>query len=178
VTDKTTIARPYARAAFQEARADKRLGQWSEALRVGAAVVEDARVQDLLGNPHVSAQQLAQLVTDISGSQLNAHGHNFVQMLAENHRLAYLPEIAKLFDGLKDAEEGVVDVTVTSAAPLTDDQQRMLAEALSRKLKREVRLHATTDPALIGGAVLRAGDLVIDGSLRARLERIAYELTS
>jgi F-type H+-transporting ATPase subunit delta len=178
MADKTTIARPYARAAFQEARAAKRLGPWSEALHIGGAVVEDPRVHSLLGNPHVTPQQLAQLVTDIAGPRLDERGHNFVQMLAENRRLAYLPEIAKLFDGLKDAEEGVVDVTVTSAAPLAEDQQRTLSEALARKLKREVRLHTATDPALIGGAVLRAGDLVIDGSLRSRLERIAYELTA
>lgn len=178
MADKTTIARPYARAAFAEARGDQRLGSWSEALRVGAAVVQDERVQPLLGNPHVTSQQLAQLVVEVAGSQLNEHGRNFVQTLAENRRLAYLPEISKMFDELKDAAEGVVDVTVTSAAPLADEEQRTLAEALARKLKCKVRLHATTDPALIGGAVLRAGDLVIDGSLRSRLERIAYELTA
>jgi len=178
MADKTTIARPYARAAFEEARGDQRLGPWSEALRIGAAVVQDARVQNLLGNPHVTPQQLAQLVTEIAGPQLDQHGRNFVQTLAENRRLAYLPEISKLFDELKDAAEGVVDVTVTSAAPLGEEQQRTLAEALSRKLKRQVRMHTATDPALIGGAVLRAGDLVIDGSLRSRLERIAYELTA
>ena len=178
MADKTTIARPYARAAFAEARADRRLAAWSEALRNAAAAVQDARVQNLLGNPHVTPQQLAQLVIEIAGPQLDEDGHNFLQTLAENRRLAYLPEISKLFDELKDAAEGVVDVTVTSAAPLAGEQQRTLAEALARRLKREVRLHVATDPALIGGAVLRAGDLVIDGSLRAGLERIAYELTA
>jgi F-type H+-transporting ATPase subunit delta len=178
MADKTTIARPYARAAFQEAREDKRLGQWSEALRIGAAVVQDRSVQNLLGNPHVTPQQLAQLVSDIAGSRLDEDGRNFVQTVAENRRLARLPEISRLFDELKDAEEGVVDVTVSSAAPLAEEQQRTLAEALQRRLKREVRLHTQTDPALIGGAVIRAGDLVIDGSLRSRLERIAYELTA
>jgi F-type H+-transporting ATPase subunit delta len=93
-------------------------------------------------------------------------------------RQGFLPEISAIFDELKDAEEGVVDVTVTSAAPLDDQQRRMLAEALARRLKREVRLHCDVDKSLIGGAVLRAGDLVIDGSLRSRLNRIAYELTA
>lgn len=178
MADKTTIARPYARAAFADARGSGRLAQWSDALRAGAAVVQDERVHHLLGNPQVTPQQLAQLVTDIAGGQLDEHGRNFVQTLAENRRLARLPEISRLFDELKDAEEGVVDVTVTSAAPLGEEQQRTLAQALSRRLKREVRLHAETDAALIGGAVIRAGDLVIDGSLRSRLERIAYELTA
>lgn len=178
MADKTTIARPYARAAFATARGSGKLGAWSEALRTGAVVVQDSRFQNLLGNPHVTPQQLAELVSEISGSQLGETGRNFVQTLAENRRLARLPEISRLFDALKDAEEGVVDVTVTSAAPLGEEQQRTLAEALKRRLKREVRLHTVTDAALIGGAVIRAGDLVIDGSLRTRLERIAYELTA
>jgi len=178
MADRTTIARPYAKAAFNEAQADKRLGPWSEALRVAAAVVRDERVEKLIGSPHVTPEELAQLVMDIAGAKLNEEGRNFVRTLAENRRLGYFPEISMLFDDLKDAAEGVVDVTVTSASTLDDTQQKTLAAALSRKLKREVRLHCQTDPNLIGGAVLRAGDLVIDGSLRARLDRIAYELTA
>jgi F-type H+-transporting ATPase subunit delta len=178
MADKTTIARPYAKAAFAQARSDKRLEPWSEALRTGAVVVKDPRVERLLGNPHVTSDQLAQMVSDIAGSQLDEDGRNFVRTLAENRRLAYLPEISVLFDEMKDQAEGVVDVTVTSAAPLDSAQQKALADALQRKLKRAVRLHVETDPELIGGAVLRAGDLVIDGSLRSRLERIAYELTA
>ena len=178
MADRSTIARPYARAAFQEARADKRLGPWFDALNTAAAVVQDERVQNLLGDPTVTPPQLAQLVIDIAGPNLGEHGQNFVRTLAENRRLGYLPEIATIFSELKDAEEGIVDVTVTSAAPLDPHQQLSLSEALARKLKRQVRLHCETDQTLIGGAVLRAGDLVIDGSLRTRLARIATELTA
>jgi F-type H+-transporting ATPase subunit delta len=178
MADRRTIARPYARAAFYEARADKRLADWSKAINTGAVVVKDERVERLLGNPHVTPQQLAELVIGIAGNGLDQDGRNFVQTLAENRRLAYLPEIAVLFEELKSAEEGIVDVTVTSAAPLDEKQKLSLAEALAKKLKRQVRLHCETDRKLIGGAVLRAGDLVIDGSLRTRLERIAYELTA
>ena len=178
MADRTTIARPYARAAFAEARSEKRLAPWSEALRLAAAVVQDERVQSLLSDPRVTPQELAQLVIDIARSQLDEPGRNFVRTLAENRRLGFLPEISKFFDALRDVEEGIVDVTVTSAAPLAEAEQRTLSEALSRKLKREVRLHTATDAGLIGGAVIRAGDLVIDGSLRSRLERIAYELAS
>jgi F-type H+-transporting ATPase subunit delta len=176
--DKTTIARPYAKAAFDDARAKKRLGPWSDALHVGAEVVQDERVEQLLSSPHVTPEQLAQLVIDVAGNRLDDDGKNFVRTLAENRRLAYLPEISALFDKMKDETEGVVDVTVTSATPLDGKQQQTLSEALARKLKRQVRLHLETDPALIGGAVLRAGDTVIDGSLRARLQRIEYELTA
>jgi F-type H+-transporting ATPase subunit delta len=178
MADKTTIARPYAKAAFEEARGENRLGPWSESLHVGAAVVSDERVQALLGNPRVTSGDLAQLVIDIAGPQLGEHGANFVRTLADNNRLAYLPEISALFDEMKDEAEKVVDVTVTSAAPLDEGQRQTLAAALERKLKRGIRMQCHTDPSLIGGAVLQAGDLVIDGSLRTQLNRITYELTA
>jgi F-type H+-transporting ATPase subunit delta len=178
MADKSTIARPYARAAFEEAKRTQRLADWAQALEVGAIVVQDERVADLLDNPKVTPAELAKLIEDIAAGKLDQLGRNFVQTLADNRRLAYLPEIAQIFDELKDAEEGVIDVTVTSAAPLDDQQRQTLTQALVRKLKRDVRLHCDTDPQLIGGAVLRAGDLVIDGSLRTRLDRIAHELTA
>jgi F-type H+-transporting ATPase subunit delta len=178
MADRLTIARPYARAAFEEARARSRLAPWSEALQTGAAVVQDARVEALLGNPRVTADELAQLVISIAGPKLGEEGANFVRTLAANHRLGYLPEISALFDNLKDDVEGVADVTVTSAAAIDDGQRAQLAAALERRLGRTVRLHCAVDPTLIGGAVLRTGDLVIDGSLRTRLDRIAYELTA
>jgi F-type H+-transporting ATPase subunit delta len=178
MADKTTIARPYAKAAFAEARADSMLGAWSEALHTAATVVDDRRVHSLLDDPHVTPAQLAKLVLDIAGAGLGEHGRNFVQTLAEARRLDCLPQIAALFDAYKDDAEGIADVTVTSAAPLDARQQESLSAALARRLKREVRLHCSTDPELLGGAVLRSGDLVIDGSVRGRLERIANELVA
>jgi F-type H+-transporting ATPase subunit delta len=178
MAEKTTIARPYAKAAFAEARADSMLGAWSEALNTAATVVDDPRVHSLLGDPHVTSAQLAKLVLDIAGAGLGEHGRNFVQTVAESHRLDCLPEMAALFDLYKDDAEGIADVAVTSAAPLDAKQQETLSVALARRLKREVRLHCTTDPELLGGAVLRSGDLVIDGSVRGRLERIANELVA
>jgi len=178
MTDKITIARPYAKAAFDEAQGAKQLGQWADALRTGAAVVEDPRVEQLLCDPRVTPAKLADFVIGIATNGLAETGQNFVRTLAENRRLGYLPEISVLFNELKDQAEGIVDVTVTSAAPLDANQQQALSAALQRKLKRSVRLHCETNPSLIGGAVLQAGDLVIDGSLRSRLDRIAYELTA
>jgi len=176
MADKSTIARPYAKAAFEEARDRKRLGPWSDVLRTAAAVIGDPRVAALLGNPRVTPGELATLVIEVAGAQLDEEGRNFVRTLADYRRLALLPEISALFDELKAEAEGVVDVTVTSAAPLDDSQRGNLTAALEKRLGRSVRLQCATDPALIGGAVLRAGDLVIDGSLRGRLERIAYAL--
>jgi len=178
MADRLTIARPYARAAFEEARQNGGLAPWSQALQAAAIVVKDPRVSSLLDNPRVTPAELAQLVDGIAASSLGEQGANFVRILADNHRLGYLPEIAQLFDSLKDEAEGVADVTVSSAAPLDEAQRRKLSAALEQRLQRKVRLHFELDPALIGGAVLRAGDLVIDGSLRTRLERIAYELTA
>jgi F-type H+-transporting ATPase subunit delta len=157
MADKSTIARPYAKAAFEEARERGRLGPWSEALRTAAAVISDSRVEALVGNPRVTPEELAALVIGIAGPGLDEEGRNFVRTLADNRRLPLLPEIATLFD---------------------DSQRGKLAAALERRLGRSVRLQCATDPALIGGAVLRAGDLMIDGSLRGRLERIAYQLTA
>ena len=178
MADRLTIARPYARAAFEEAQQGGQLGAWSDSLRTAAIVVRDPRVETLLGNPHVTAERLAQLIAGIAAPGLGEHGSNFVRTLAANRRLAFLPEISELFDTFKDAAEGVADVTVTSAAALSPEQQQRIAAALEQRLRRKVRLHCETDPQLIGGAVLRAGDLVIDGSLRTRLQRIAYQLTA
>jgi F-type H+-transporting ATPase subunit delta len=178
MADKLTIARPYARAAFEEASKDSALESWSGSLQVGSQVVRDERVANLLGNPHVTAEQLAQLFIDVGGKGLGEHGANFVRTLAQNGRLAYLPEISSLFEGMKDEAQGVADVTVTSAATLDEAQQQKLSAALEKRLKRKVRLHTEIDPQLIGGAIIRCGDLVIDGSLSTRLARIAYELTA
>jgi F-type H+-transporting ATPase subunit delta len=178
MAEKTTIARPYAKAAFQEAQSDKDLPLWSETLRAAATAVRDPRVHELLGSPSISGEELAQFVVGVTGAKLDEHGENFFRLLGENHRLGFLPEISTLFDEYKDEAERVIDVTVTSAAPIDGAQQQALGKALERKLKRAVRLHFATDSTLIGGAVLRAGDTVIDGSLLSRLKRITYELTA
>ena len=174
--DKSTIARPYAKAAF--AAATGRLGEWSAALRRAAAVVADARVAALLDNPHVPSERLIDLICSIADPQFDQAGRNFIRALADNHRLECLPEVAARFDELKAEAEGTIEVEVTSATPLSEAQQRALAGALERRLRRTVHLRCTLDPALIGGASVRAGDLVIDGSLRSKLERIAHQLTA
>src|SRR5579885_580304 len=139
--DKATVSRPYAKAAFEEARAQGRLGEWSEGLGAAAAVVRDPRVAELLGSPQLAPRELAQLIVDVAGERLGEPGRNFIFTLAENRRLALLPEIAALFDELKDEAEGVADVIITSAAPLDEAHRRKLAGALERRLKRRVRLH-------------------------------------
>ena len=178
MTDKTTIARPYARAAFAAAQAHGGLPAWSDALHTAAAVVHDPRVASLLGNPHVTAKQMAEFVVGIGEGKLGNDWHELILMLTQNGRLELLSEIATLFDALKNEQEGVADVTITAATALDAKQQETLSAALTRRLQKKVRLHTEVDATLIGGAVIRSGDLVIDGSLRTRLERMAFELSA
>ena len=178
MADRLTVARPYAKAAFAQAKADARLGAWSVALGRAALVVADPRVRALFGSPKVTAAQLAELVSEVSGSELDQSGRNFIAQLAENGRLQFLPEIARLFNQLKDDAERIVEVGITSAAPMGADEQAKLVAALEKRFDRKVQLHATVDPSLIGGAVVRAGDLTIDGSLKAKLGRLAHELAA
>jgi F-type H+-transporting ATPase subunit delta len=135
-------------------------------------------VRPLIGSPLVSVPQLTALVAEAAGGALDDGGRRFLEMLAENKRLPFLPEISRLFDQFKDEAEGVVDVQVTSAAAMGTDEQQKLQAALEKRFGRKVRVHAQVDPALIAGAVVRAGDLTIDGSYQSRLERLAYELTA
>jgi F-type H+-transporting ATPase subunit delta len=178
VAERATIARPYAKAAFEYARDARAFGEWSQGLALAAQIVEDPRVAPLTKNPRWTAEQLATLVTDVGGSKLGAGLQNFVRVLAENHRLLLLPEIAAHFEELRSAAENTVDVQVLSAVPLDAAQTAKLSAALSTRLKRTVRMQNSVDATLLGGAVVRAGDLVIDGSLKGRLERLATDLTS
>lgn len=176
MAEKITVARPYAKAAFEYAGEQKALGRWSDTLATASAVVTDARVAKLLTSPRVTPEQLVGLIADIVGSSLDDRGKNFLDTLAQNRRLGLLPEIAAIYEVLRAEVENIADVQVTSAVALDDAQRAHLTTALKKRLKREVRLHCDVDAALIGGAIVRSGDLVIDGSLKARLERLANDI--
>jgi F-type H+-transporting ATPase subunit delta len=178
VAERATIARPYAKAAFEYARDAKALAQWSQGLKAAAAIVADPRVAALTKSPQWSAADLVSLITDVAGDKLDAGMQNFVRVLAENHRLLLLPEIAAHYEVLRSAVENTVDVEVVSAVPLDAAQADKLERALSTRLKRRVRMQNSVDSTLLGGAVVRAGDLVIDGSMKGRLQRLATELGS
>lgn len=173
MTEKVTIARPYAKAAFEHARHQNAFARWSQVLATASAVVADERVARLLASPRVTPDQIATLIADICGETLDEHGRNFIATLAHNRRLALLPDIAALYELLRAEAENIADVQVTSAVELSPAQRERLAGALRKRLQREVRLHCAVDASLIGGAIVRAGDFVIDGSLKARLDRLA-----
>jgi len=178
MAELATIARPYARAAFEYAQAEGKLAQWSEALAVASATVADAEVKKLLDHPRITPQQLVDLIADVAGARLEQSTRNFVSTLAENRRLGLLPEIAAMYETLRSEAESRAEVEVISAAPLDQAQQDRLASALKKRLQREVRLQCSVDPALVGGAIVRCGDLVIDGSVKVRLARLAAEITT
>lgn len=178
MAEKITVARPYAKAAFEYARDHKRFAEWSQMLSTAATVVADERVATLLGNPRVTPEQLVAFIADIAGSSLDEHGRNFLNTLAQNRRLDLLPEITAAYETLRAEIENTADVQVISAVALSDAQRDRLANALRKRLKREVRLHCDVDASLLGGAIVRSGDMVIDGSLKAGLERLARDIAA
>jgi F-type H+-transporting ATPase subunit delta len=177
MAEKATIARPYAKAAFEAAREHNALERWSKVLATASSVVQDERVAQLLSSPRVTPEQLSGLIADIVGGDLDEQTRNFLATLAGNRRLALLPEIASMYEGLRAEAENIADVQVVSAVELSDAQKQRLTSALKQRLKREVRLHCEVYASLIGGAIVRAGDFVIDGSLKARLDRLAVEMS-
>jgi F-type H+-transporting ATPase subunit delta len=177
MAEKATIARPYAKAAFEHARATGDFARWSKILAAAAAVVQDEQVRKLLGNPRVTSADLVGLIAEVCGDALDESGRNFLLTLANNRRLALLPEIASMYEALRAEAENVADVQVVSAVALDAERVARLSAALKKRLKREVRLHCSVDESLIGGAIVRSGDFVIDGSLKARLDRLASEMT-
>lgn len=172
-----TLARPYARAAFEHARGAGELAQWQDALDQLAAVTRDHKVSVMLKSPNQTAQQRAENLAALVGDSLPESVVNLLMIMADNGRLSLLPEVAALFEQFKQAVESTVTVVVTSAYPLSDDETRVLSETMTSKLDRSVTLTSETDPSLLGGAIIRADDLVIDGSVRGRLDKLAGALT-
>lgn len=178
MAERLTAARPYAVAVFELAQVRAELKAWSQTLAVAAAVATDAAMMRLAFDPRVSRRELAEVFTDVckKAGAASAEASNLFQLLIENRRLTLLPEIARLYEELRGAAEGTIEAEVVSAVALSVAQQAAMAAGLKQRLQREVKLHTRIDPALVGGAVIRAGDLVIDGSVRGRLERLAAEL--
>lgn len=174
--DITTIARPYAEAVFARARETEGLDAWSEVLALLAAIVADEHLAGLIANPNVPRERVRDTVLGVAGASLSVEAENFVRLLTENNRLQALPEISRLFDELKAAQQGIRQVVVRSAYAMSEGDQKALAETLRRHLGGQVELSVEQDPELIGGVEVRAGDLVIDGSVRGKLQKLANEL--
>lgn len=178
--DYTTIARPYAEAAFAIAKAQDALEPWSDALNTLGAIASDPQLHAIIGNPNVGRDRLCELVLAIAasmnGEELPAGPANLARILAANARLPVLPDIARLFDQRKTAEQGVRQVLVRSAFALDEAEQQGLIRSLKAHFGAEVKLSVEEDNSLIGGVEIRADDLVIDSSIRGKLQQLSNEL--
>ncbi len=176
MAEKSTIARPYAQAAFDLAQQQGKLKEWSEMLQWLAAVAADNVVMELVGNPEVSKDAKIKLFVDVCGDKLNEQGVSFVKVLADNKRLDVLSEIAEQFEAQRAEAEKTVEAEVTTPYPMSAVQQKAMIAVLKARLGRDVTLVNKIDESLIGGAIVRAGDLVIDASVTGQLERLANSL--
>ena len=172
-----TIARPYAEAAFELARESNDLAGWAQGLTLAAAVVGNEQVDLVLRSPRVSDEDKAALIIEICGDDLSPTLANMIRLLVDRDRILQLPEMARQFDDLRATHERTLDAQLVTAQPIDDAVRDRLAKALSTRLDRTVRLASEIDETLIGGAIVRAGDLIIDGSVRGRLTRLTGALS-
>ncbi len=171
-----TLARPYAKATFELAHEAGALKSWSEQLAQIASAVSDPQVQALITHPALTRAQLAAALSQALEKSLSREGLGFLRLLAENGRLSVAGKIVEQFEALRAEAESRIDVEITTAAPVADAQAQSLAQAIGQRLAREVAVEWKTDDSLIAGAVIRAGDLVIDGSAKGELERLQQVL--
>lgn len=174
--DALTLARPYARAAFELARDAGALADWSRWLAFGSAVAATEQMAELRTDPRVESAQLVALHLPEGCAAGDTFGR-FVAELTRHRRLGLLPEITALFDALKREAESVLKVKVTSAMAMDDAQAEQLKAALKRRFQRDIDIDAVVDPALLGGVIIDTGEMVIDGSARGRLAQLATALT-
>ena len=161
---------------FARAQQGANLDHWAETLQLLAAMVKEPSLAALIGDPMFARDKLVTLLLDIAGDQLDGEGQNLVKLLVQNGRLPVLPEIAALYATLKAESQRILSVHIISAYALQEAQEKHIAEALKRKLGRDITITSEQDDGLIGGVHIRAGDMVIDGSVRGKLQQLANEL--
>ena len=169
----STIARPYAQAIFGLAHEESQLAQWSEMLQFCSAVVVDDDMKKIISNASIEAEQFLPLFFDICGDRLTDYGKNMVKLLVENHRLSVLPEITAQFEALKAEAEKTIEAEIVSAYKVSPKQQTEIATKLTKRLGRDVNLTCRVDESLVGGAVIKAGDMVIDGSTIGQIKKLS-----
>lgn len=168
----TTIARPYATAAFEYALAKKKLAAWEAMLQAGAQIARDETMNKLLQSPQMTHNDVVAIFCELLADKLDEEQKNFINLLAEYDRLQALPEIAELFANYHAQHDKTMTVEISSAVALSKTQKKKFADALSKRLNLKVSLECKVDQALLGGAIIRAGDTVIDGSIRGKLNRL------
>lgn len=182
MSDMTTIARPYAKAVFEYSLAAKNMAAWSKLLNALALAVLDPHAKEFLDNPATMIERKCEIlnsvaVKSLTGTELKA-AENFIVLLAENKRLMALSDISVQFEALRAEQEKTLQVHVVSYSPLSQEQQASLMKSLSHRLQRQITLDVNIDKSLLGGAVIRAGDLVIDGSVRGKLNKLGTNIAA
>ena len=171
-----TLARPYAMAAFKQAREDDALESWSDALGALGAIMSDPQMQGAARNPKVGDDQLAKLLMEVGGDRFSGTTANFVKVLVESERILLAPEIHELFERFKADDEGSAQVEVLTAFELSDEDQKRIGDALEKHFKRKVSMNVQLDESLIGGVVVRSGDQVMDASVRGQLQQLGQRI--
>ncbi len=176
MAELTTLARPYAKAAFEHALEAKQLAEWSDMLGFAASVVSDTAMQQLLTSPHLSKEDQKDAILKVVEDKLDDKGANFIKILARNGRLMALPEIEVLFNFLRSEFEKTIEAQITSATELNEQQIAQVKEKLAAKLGREIEVSVDVNAELLGGLIIQAEDLVIDGSVRGKLAKLSDTL--
>jgi F-type H+-transporting ATPase subunit delta len=176
MSELTTIARPYAKAAFEFAVEKNAVADWNEMLDFAAQVASNEQVLSFVASK--ASEEQAEIFVSVCAEQINEYGQNLIKVLAENGRLVALPAVAELFAEFKAEYDKEIDVDITSATELAASQQEALVAALEKRFSRKIKLNCSVDETLVGGLVVQAGDNVIDGSIRGKLDRLATTLQS
>ena len=178
MSDDVTAARPYAKAIFQLAKQGSNFDVWSERLKFLSAVVADKNVSQALEQPNSTATERASMIEKIAGDKLDTEAVNMVRLLAENGRLSSMSSISTLYDDFRAQDEGTLEAEVISAIELDDNYRAKLSESLERKFNKKIHIVNTIDESLIAGAIIRAGDVVIDGSVKGKLAQLGNNLSA
>jgi F-type H+-transporting ATPase subunit delta len=176
MAELATLARPYAKAVFELARDGQKFADWSAILTGLADAVRDPKVAAWIGHPSLGHGQLADLLIEAFGNKLDVQGQNLLRLLAEYHRMPLVPAISTEFEALRAEAEKRVDVEIVTASTVDDAQKATLADAVQRKLGRAVDVSWSVDESLLGGARIRAGDLIIDASVSGELDHLRHAL--
>ena len=172
MSDNSNVARPYAKAVFELARDAGDFSGWSDQLAFLSMLSKDAGMIEAVQNPAVSKQQVIDLILDLGKDQLSSEGQNLVKLLIKNDRLAATADITQQFLVLRDEAEQVIEAQLITAAKVNKTQMKSIETALSKRLGKKVKLEAMVDESLIGGAIVRAGDWVVDGSVKTQLQEL------
>jgi len=176
MSESVTLARPYAAAVFKRSKEAASTGAWSENLAFLSAVMANPDIKKAVTNPKIGKDKLVSLILGICESNVDPEGINFVKLLLQNNRLPLLPDIARIFEEMRAEDEGYIDVEVLTAFPFEKDAQKKLSAKLQKKLNKEIHMNVAVDKTLIGGVLVRAGDRVIDGSVRGQLQNLRKAL--